>query len=58
MRTFKTPLKRRQKRSAQLVKRYWTDPEYRLARVNYDRRRRGLPEHASLEDLERRHDNQ
>ena len=56
MRTYKTPLKRRQKQSARVVSRYWSDPEFRLARVNYDRRRRGLSEHGSLDELARRHD--
>ena len=36
----------------QLADRYWSNPDVRLRSVNYKRRRRGLPERKSLDEIE------
>lgn len=50
-REYRTSLSKRRHRSAKLVDRYWSDPEFRLARINADRARRGCPLIDSLEEV-------
>jgi hypothetical protein len=56
MKEFADPLKRRIYRARWLRERYRSDPAYRLARLNKDRIRRGLPPHTSLDQVASRID--
>jgi hypothetical protein len=51
MKEYRTSLQKRRHRSAKLVDRYWSDPEFRLARINADRARRGRPLIQSLDEV-------
>ena len=48
---YKLPLAKRMRISARRKERYATEPAYRLARLNENRRRKGLPPLTSLEGI-------
>lgn len=49
--TYRLPLSHRLRASSTRLARYWSDPEYRLARINDTRAARGKPPVASLDDI-------
>lgn len=51
MREYRTSLQKRRHRSRKLVDRYWSDPAFRLARINADRARRGADPLQSLDEV-------
>lgn len=51
MREFATPLSERQRLSRHHRKRYWTDPEYRLRKINRSRAGEGLPPYTSVDQI-------
>lgn len=53
MRIYRTSLKKRLRRCERFKERYWSDPEYRLHRINADKIRRGKPPIASLDEIKR-----
>lgn len=54
MRQYRTSLQKRRRRVERFKERYWTDPQYRLDRINADRIRRGRPVLGSLDEIKRR----
>lgn len=48
---FVTPIEERQRLSRHHRKRYWTDPEYRLRKINRSRAGLGLPPRASVDEI-------
>ena len=54
MRRFSKPLIERQLDAERLNRRYRTDPEFRLRRINRARRQQGLAPRASLDEVKLR----
>jgi hypothetical protein len=54
MRPFSKPLIERQLDAERMNRRYRTDPEFRLHRINRARAHQGLPPRASLDDVRMR----
>jgi hypothetical protein len=54
MKVYRQPLSKRRRDSAYHTRRYWSDPEYRLAKINRNRAYLGLPPRQSLDDVKAR----
>jgi hypothetical protein len=52
--SFDTPLAERKRLSRVHRKRYWTDPDYRLRKINRSRAGHGLPPRSSVEEIRTR----
>lgn len=50
MKHYRLSLAERRKAAEQQMARYWSDPEYRLRRINNARKRLGLPPHEHIID--------
>jgi hypothetical protein len=54
VKVYRQPLSKRRRDSAYHTRRYWSDPEYRLAKINRNRAYLGLPPRQSLDDVKAR----
>lgn len=54
MKEFATPPEERQRLSRIHRRRYWTDPEYRLRKINRSRQGLGLPPRQSVDEIRTR----
>jgi hypothetical protein len=51
MRDYRQPLSKRRYDSAYHTNRYWTDPEYRVRKINRERVRLGRPTISSVDEI-------
>jgi hypothetical protein len=51
MREFETPLAERQRIARYYRERYWSDPEFRLRKLNRSRQGLGLPPRKSVDEI-------
>lgn len=54
MREFATPFEERQRIARYYRERYWSDPEFRLRKLNRSRAGFGLAPHESVDDIQTR----
>ena len=50
--SFVTPLKERQRLAEVRKRRYWSDPDYRLRKINRAREWQGLPPRSSIDEIQ------
>jgi len=51
---FSTPIEERKRLSRIHRRRYWSDPEYRLRKINRSRAGQGLPPRQSVDEIQTR----